>query len=153
MAWLEIKVTDLVWMFVDNALSFRVRKLLLILGMIIYELACAHFEDFHGIEKRTRSFKALEIEKTLSIDEVILIEILRVEFFIDLHEVKWSGWEFGFWIIFLSVVPVKRLLDGIVCVLDFQERLNGVSFLVDVLGRVHWIREGRVISLLIILFN
>jgi hypothetical protein len=62
-----------------------------VLGLIVYELTSAHFEDFHGIEEGTCSSETLKVEKTLSIDEVVFVEILGVEFFVDLDEVVRSG--------------------------------------------------------------
>jgi hypothetical protein len=59
-----------------------------VLMLIVYELAIAHFEDFHGIEEGTDPSEALKIEKTFSIDGVIFIKILRIDFFVDLNKVR-----------------------------------------------------------------
>lgn len=135
MAWLKIQITDLFWMFMDDSFAFWI--ILWVLRLIVYKLASAHFENFHGIEEGTGSPETLEVEKALSIDEVVFIEILRVEFFVDLDEVVRSGWEFGLFVVFLMVVPIESEFVMIVDVLKFQKGLDCVSFLVDGLRILH----------------
>lgn len=50
MSWLEIKIPNLVWMFVDDAFTFRVWNIVSVWRMVIDELASTHFEDFHRVK-------------------------------------------------------------------------------------------------------
>ncbi len=78
-------------MFVDDFFAFGVCAVVLGFGVVINELARAHFEDFHGIKEGARPSEALQIKEALSIDKIVLIKILGGEFFVKLEKVVGSG--------------------------------------------------------------
>ena len=71
-------------MFVYDFVAFGVGAVVLGFGVVIDKLSCAHFEYFHGIEERSRPSESLKIEEALSVDKVVLVKILRGEFFVKL---------------------------------------------------------------------